>query len=73
MRQVMPHRNNIGPRRTKCKRYFRMRWINGVRRPQSPCSAKGAEGARGPPDEEVFADKSRIYMTIPPIYHDDSG
>jgi len=26
MRQVMPHRNNIKLRRTKCKRNFRMRW-----------------------------------------------
>jgi hypothetical protein len=31
MRQVMPHRNNIELRRTKCKKYFRTRWINGLR------------------------------------------
>ncbi len=28
MRQVMPHRNNIELRRTKCKRYFSSRWKN---------------------------------------------
>ena len=31
MRQVMPHRNNIAMHRTKCKRYFWRRSVEGVR------------------------------------------
>jgi hypothetical protein len=44
MRQVMPHRNNIKPRRTKCKRNFRMRWKKRF------CSWKSNRSADGDGD-----------------------
>jgi hypothetical protein len=35
MRQVMSHRNNIGLRRIKCKKYFTTRWTNGLQKRQT--------------------------------------
>jgi len=50
MRQVMPHRNNIKPRRTKCKRNFRMRWKKRFCSRKSKRSADGRGGLAGGPN-----------------------
>jgi hypothetical protein len=44
MRQVMSHRNNIGLRRIKCKKYFKSRWTNGLQVRQT-LSNQGAPSA----------------------------
>ena len=40
MRQVMSHRNNIGLRRIKCKKYFTTRWTNGLQTRQTLTNAR---------------------------------
>jgi hypothetical protein len=47
MRQVMPHRNNIKLRRTKCKRNFRMRWKKRFCSHKTKGSAVGGGGLAG--------------------------
>jgi hypothetical protein len=58
MRQVMSHRNNIGPRRIKCKKYFRTRWTNGLQSWQTLTDRRQTKAAPSKAETLKAANKS---------------